>query len=158
MTRQSENKGAGFFSLAFGSSSRWSIDINEALGSDNEWSMELDGPTVYLVIQLAELAIIPTALEFLQAKHPQRTWTESTHTLKLGKFGSASVELRWDDEEPPNRCFLAIFSGGKRKSTLYLTLFPEDIEMLKEAFQQVVAKLSEELVKPKESRPVKRSR
>ncbi len=111
--------------------------------------MQLDGGTIYLVIQLDDLAIIPTALEFLQAKNAQHPWAESTHTLTLGKFGSGSVELRWDDETP-NRCFLVIGSGGNRKCILFLILWPEDIEMLKEAFQQVVADLPEELMKPKE--------
>lgn len=149
MARQSENNDAGFGLLACGSSSRWSVDIDEALGADNEWSMVLDGPTIYLAIQLDDLAIIPTALEFLQAKHAQHAWAKSTHTLTLGKFGSGTVELCWDDE-PPNRCFLVIDSGGKPKSTLSLTLLPEDIEMLKAAFQQVVADLLEELIKPKQ--------
>ncbi|MBL8798133.1 MAG: hypothetical protein JNM56_29820 [Planctomycetia bacterium] len=148
MNRHLENGDAEFGLLANGSSTGWRVSVDESLDSVNHWSLEIDGPQFYLVVQLKDLASVAATLNFL------RNPTPTAPPVTLGKFGFAWASLVWDDE-PPNRCFVVIQTG---KSALRLTLQPEDVEMLKEAFQQVVADLPEDLMKPnKESPPSKRA-
>lgn len=125
--------------LANGSSRRWDLAVDESPEGD-EWSLEIDGPQTYLVFQLRELSVIPRALRFLQAG-PGSTRAKGgpeEEALYLGRFGSASVSLHWDNESFP-RCFLVI--GPKARSTLRLSFEAEDIQMLSEALLQVVKDL-----------------
>jgi hypothetical protein len=126
--------------LAIGSSGRWEIAVDESLDRD-EWFFEIDGPQTYLVFQLQDLKVIPAALGFLQSK-PQPDQSQGRHgvhdreaALVLGRFGSASVSLLWDDEDFL-RCFLVISPDAR--STLRLSFEAEDIPMLVEALRQVV--------------------
>ncbi|MCI0456365.1 MAG: hypothetical protein L0Z62_05235 [Gemmataceae bacterium] len=124
--------------LANGSSGGWDIAVDEALDRE-EWFLEIDGPQAYLVFQLRELEVLPAALRFLQAS-PKSSRANRRHkerggkTLVLGRFGSASVSLVWDDELPP-RCFLVV--GPKARSTLRLTLQADDVSRVTEALRQV---------------------
>src|SRR5262249_3426463 len=109
-----------------------------------EWSIEIDGPQAYLVFQLQDLKVVPAALRFLQsgpASNQDPEWRgdhDNESVLTLGRFGSASVSLVWDNEDFP-RCFIVI--GPKARSTLRLTLEAEDIKMFIEALRQVVKDL-----------------
>jgi hypothetical protein len=133
----------GFGLLANGTSRRWDIAVEEALDRE-EWSLELEGPQVYLVFQLQDLHVIPAALGFLQsgAKTSRPAagsqGSRSEPELNLGKFGSASVSLAWDNEDVL-RCFLII--GPRARATLRLTFEAEDVPMLIEALRQVVEDL-----------------
>ena len=118
--------------LANGSSRRWDIAVDASLDRD-EWSLEIDGPQTYLVFQLQDLSVIPAALRFLESGPPSGPRHDSA--LTLGRFGSASVSLVWDNEDFP-RCFIVI--GPKARSTLRLSLESEDIQMVIEALRQVV--------------------
>jgi hypothetical protein len=126
--------------LASGSSGRWDVAVDETLDRD-EWSLEIEGPNAYLVFQLQDLAILSVARRFLQSRPPTDPVGNAPAThggeveLTLGKFGSASVSLAWDNEDFP-RCFLIV--GPKARSTLRLSLGAEDIQALGEAFGQVV--------------------
>ncbi len=125
--------------LASGSSGRWSVEVDEVLGGE-EWLLEIDGPQVYLVFQLKDLAVPQKALCFLESelqadrsggRHEQR----HDDALILGWFGSASVSLLRDNEDFP-RCFLVV--GPRAQSTLRLSLGTDDMQMLAEALRQVV--------------------
>jgi hypothetical protein len=120
--------------LANGSSRRWDIAVDET-GRRNEWLMEIEGPQTYLVFRLRELKVIAAALRFLQEADEG-----NGAALRLGRFGSASASLMWDNEDFP-RCFLII--GPRARSTLRVSLEGEDIEMFIEALQQVVKDLPE---------------
>lgn len=133
MNNKDDQLTEGLGLVANGSSGRWHVAVDESLDR-NEWSLELDGPQTYLVLQLQDLKVIPNALRFLQAG--PRPGNESA--LTLGLFGSASVSLLWDNEDFP-RCFLVI--GPEAGSTLRLSLGAEDIQMLIEALRQVVEDL-----------------
>lgn len=129
--------------LANGSSRRWSVAVDEALDDDGEWSLELDGRQAYLVFQLRDLRVIPRAVRFLQSAPDENAenYTSKARDLLLGRFGSASVSLAWDDEDVP-RCFLII--GPRARSTLRLSLDAEDIQMLSDALEQVIKDLPQE--------------
>src|SRR5262245_16847647 len=96
----------GFGLLANGSSGGWSITVDESLDRD-EWSLEIDGPQVYFVIQLEDLAVLRKALRFLEAEvqspqgRPARGSPVDGDALVLGRFGPASVSLVRDNEGFP---------------------------------------------------------
>lgn len=127
--------------LANGASGCWDIDVDES-PDGNEWTLQLVGPQAYLVFRLRDLGIIPKAVRFLQAGpnagRNQRgaAGPDDNGELPLGRFGSASVSLRWDDEEGFRRCFLII--GQTAHSTMHLNLYDADIDMIVEALRQVV--------------------
>jgi hypothetical protein len=132
--------------LANGSCRVWDVAIEESFDRDNEWSLEIDGPTVYLVLQLHDLDVISKVVDFLNERlsgHPsQRPLRKSRagESLLIGKFGQTSVELVWDNEEAA-RCFLVI--GPRARSTLRVTLQEDDARMLLEALRQVADDLGE---------------
>jgi hypothetical protein len=137
----------GFGLLAIGSSRGWDVAVNESLELPGEWLLELDGPTIYLVFQLRDLGVIGDTVGFLQQglgaprDTDRRPRLKGDGALSLGTFGKSGVWLLWDDESPL-RCFLLITAG--EKSSLRLTLWQDDVEMLLEALRQVAKDLPEE--------------
>jgi hypothetical protein len=129
--------------LANGSSGRWDIAVDEAWDRE-EWSLTIEGPRTHLAFQLQDLSVIPTALRFLQEglhawQGLDRTGSKAGEdALTLGRFGSASVSLRWDNEDFP-RCFIVI--EAQAGSTMFISLDATDVQMLIEALQQVVQDL-----------------
>jgi hypothetical protein len=129
--------------LAYGSSRRWDIAVDESLDGD-AWTLEIDGPQVYLALQLPDLKVIPAALHFLQSgprSNQTRELGNDRHqdaALTLGWFASAPVALVWDNEDFL-RCFIVI--GPQSQSTLRLSLDAEDIQMLTDALRQVAEDL-----------------
>jgi hypothetical protein len=113
--------------LASGSSGCWSIDLDES-HDGTEWSLQLDGPRVYLTFALRDLQVIQSAIAYLRAKKNQ------TGAISLGHFESASVSLHWDNEDI-DRCFLIV--GPNARSTLRLTLSADDTEMLADSLEQI---------------------
>jgi hypothetical protein len=142
--------------LANGSSRLWDVAVEEALDRDKEWSLEIDGPTVYLVLQLHDLDVISKAVGFLDERlngdPSQRRLRESAagESLLIGRFGQTSVELVWDNEEAA-RCFLVI--GPRARSTVRLTLQEDDVNMLLEALRQVAEDLGETALPSAASEP-----
>ena len=126
--------------LAIGSSGRWEVAVDESPDAE-DWSMEIEGPGIYLVFQLQDPTIIPMALRFLQtglAENWGKSLERNERELHLGRFGSASVSFHWDNEDVP-RCFLIV--GPKARSTLRLGLGAEDIRMLCKALDEIVKEL-----------------
>lgn len=135
--------------LANGSAGRWHIEVDETLDC-NEWFLEIEGPQIYLGFQVQELTVLPAALCFLQSgatsvkdRNGQPRHTEKSG-FTLGRFGSMSVSLVWDNEDFP-RCFLVV--GPKATATLRLSLEGEDMGMFIEALRQVVEDLPKDFRK-----------
>ena len=147
MHRSSERTANGFGLLANGSSRLWEVAIDESLSRKGDCSLELEGPSVYLVFQLRDLGVVSEVVEFLQDRsealtgHVRRTRSARNGVLPIGRFGTAAVSLVGDDEES-SRCFLII--GPRGRSTLRLSLQGEDCRMLLEAFRQVAEDLPRE--------------
>lgn len=133
MKQKSNSSSEGMGLLANGSSCRWDLAVEESLDRV-EWSLEIDGQQAYLVFQLRDLEVIPEAYRFLHAG----PGSVRGGALHLGRFGSVSVSLLWDDE-PVTRCFLVV--GPKARATLRLSLEAEDVQMLCEALAQVMSDL-----------------
>ncbi len=143
MNREMAETGTEMYELASGTSARWGVVINEVLDRE-EWEIEIESPQVYLVFQLAELSAVGAALAFLRTG-PRSTQRPNSldkqrdkAEITLGRFGSASVSLVWDNEDFL-RCFLIVSQEGC--STLRLSFYEEDIGMLIEALEQVVQDL-----------------
>ncbi len=135
MKKPDDQPRGGLGLLANGSSGRWDVAVDESL-DEGEWSLELDGPHTYLAFQLRDLQVVQRALRFLQSAPSNAPGHE--HPLPIGRFGTASVSLVWDNE-CSRRCFILI--GPRARSTLRITLEPEDVRMLVDALQQVVEDL-----------------
>jgi hypothetical protein len=132
---------AGELGLAAnGSSRKWYVAVDEAIDRD-EWSLEIDGPQAYLVFQLRDPQVVSEAARFLQSRPgPKQPGGPrgGVGELVLGRFGSASVSLVWDDEGF-SRCFLIV--GPKARSTLRLSFDAEDVQMLHDALVQATEDL-----------------
>lgn len=121
--------------VATGSAGCWNVAVDESLDRQ-QYSFEIDTPNIYLVFQLRDLQVIPETLRFLTTA--DKPAGDRAAELALGRFGSASVSLFWDNE-PSLRCFLTV--GPKGRSTLRLTLGPDDIRMLTEAVRDAASGL-----------------
>ncbi len=120
--------------LACGSSGRWTVDLDESMDG-TKWSLQLDGPQIYLAFAVEDLGVIGNALAYL------RLMRNRDSQLTLGHFSSASVSLFWDNEDN-ERCFLIV--GPRARSTLRVSLQAEDTRMLAEALEQVLDDLQPE--------------
>ena len=144
MDSPSENTPGKFGLVASSSSGTWDVTIDESLDCDNEWLAEIEGPNLYVVFHLSELAVISDAVAFLDAglhnDPPSRRLSPSTpvESLLLGKFGSLPLELVWDNEDVL-RCF--IVAGSESQSALRLTLDENDVRMLLQSLRQVAEDL-----------------
>src|SRR5260370_22711759 len=124
------------FLLANGSSGGWGVDVDES-PDGTEWTLQLDSAQTYLVFRLADLAVIQDALDFLDAGLRLDPKGRELETLgdrgefAFGRFGSASVSLRWDRGEDFRRCFLIV--GHTPHSTLHLGLDTDDVRLIVEA-------------------------
>jgi hypothetical protein len=131
--------------LANGSAGSWDIAVDESL-ERKTWTMEIDGPQVYLTFQLRNLNVLSEAFHFLQmdsARGRQEHQGADT-SLVLGNFGGASVSLVWDNEDVP-RCFIII--GPKGRSTLRVSLDAADIQHWIKAVRQILKDISQVVAK-----------
>jgi hypothetical protein len=131
----------GFGLLAYGSSRCWEVSIDESLNHEEEWITQIEGPNVYLTFQLNDIQVVSEVMNFLSQPPHQSSANPHQHSqpsIVFGKFGETPVSLLWDDEDM-ERCFLVASGNGQ---CVRITLLQEDINMLKEAFSQVLADLA----------------
>lgn len=130
----------GFGLLAYGSSRSWEVSIDESLNHDEEWIGQIEGPNVYLTFQLNDIQVVSEVKNFLSQPPHKSSAHQHQHSrpsMILGKFGQNPVSLVWDEEDI-ERCFLVVSGNGQ---SVRITLLQEDINMLKDAFSQVLADL-----------------
>jgi hypothetical protein len=116
-----------FCLLATGASGCWSVDLDESTDG-TEWSLQLDGPQVYLAFSLRDLGVVRAAADYLRVSRM------GTEAIPLGSFASGRVSLHWDNEYP-DRCFLIV--SGFEGSAFRITLSAEDTRALSEALEQI---------------------
>src|SRR5437868_5791088 len=104
MKPECDQRDETFGLVASGRAGRWGIDVDESWDG-NRFYLEIDTPQTYLTFQLHSLDVIPKFLHFLRSDATSSGKSQSP--LDLGRFGSASVELRGDNEGSP-RCFLVV--------------------------------------------------
>jgi hypothetical protein len=117
--------------LATGSSGSWSVDLDESPNGSN-WSLQIDGPQVYVAFALRNPEVIRDTVNYLRCPR-------GSEALCLGQFDRSNVSLHWDSENT-TRCFLIVSSSG---SAVRVTLLAEDIASLLTAFEQVLADLAQ---------------
>jgi hypothetical protein len=136
----------GFGLLASGSSRLWDVEIDESLSRDNEWFAEIEGPATYITFRLKDLTVVPEVIGFLGRhldKQPVAPITPEQQEVALGQFAQGNkVSLVWDNEDFV-RCFLVV--EAKDWSHFRISLYEDDIKMLREAFEQVQSDLAESL-------------
>jgi hypothetical protein len=129
--------------MANGSSGGWTVDVDESFDHENEWSVQIQGPQVYLDFQPRDLKVMEEIADFLDTSLKNtvycRRFSEATHARLIGNFGAGTVTLSWDDEDSA-RCFIMVRSEAR--SLLNLTLHENDILSLIEAIRQVVPNLA----------------
>src|SRR5260221_4985138 len=130
MNHNSDQPTGRFGLLASGTSGRWTIDLDESTDG-LEWSLQLDGPQVYVHFPIRDPSIVRDALDYLRAGR-------STSELRLGQLDSSSVSLFWDHEED-QRCFLIV--TPKPQWTMRVTLSIQDTVMLADALEQILEDL-----------------
>src|SRR4051812_39537084 len=101
MSQDVDQTTSEFGLLASGSAGLWSIDIDESLFRE-EWCIDLDGPRFSLRFQLRNLQVVSDTIQYVRsglAWHSvhQGESGPDTDELLLGRFGSSSVFLRWDN-------------------------------------------------------------
>lgn len=133
MNPESGELNYAFGLLACGSAGRWRVDLDESYDG-TRWSLQLDGPQIYLDFALKDLRVIGQALEYLRAGQPR------ADALHLGQFDSSGVSFHWDNEDAP-RCFLIVSGAG---SVMHVTLSVEDTSMIAGALEQVLGDLPPE--------------
>lgn len=134
MTKPESDANGSFGLLANGTAGCWSVDLDESQDG-REWSLQLDGPLLYLAFPIHDLTVIQSAIEYL------RGGRHRADALSLGQFESAGVSLHRDDEFP-DRCFLIV--GPRTRATMRFALSAEDATMLAEALEQVQQDLPDE--------------
>jgi hypothetical protein len=145
MSKQLDRPAQGWGLLANGSSGRWDIAVDEALDRE-EWTLEIDGPQTYLRFQPVDLNVVQAALRFLESGAPLNQSPDphdkgkSESALTIGRFGPASVSLRWDNEDLP-RVFLVI--SAEANAILHMSLAGEDIAAFIAALRQVVEDIAQ---------------
>lgn len=137
MKTKNDDSSDTFGLLACGSSGCWTVDLDES-SDGSRWSLQLDGPHVYLVCEVLDLHVVKSAVDFLRSSQNR------ADALPLGCFNSAAVTLNWDNEDV-RRCFLIV--GATNRSALCVTLSAEDTAALAAALEQVLEDLPAELVK-----------
>lgn len=133
MKPESDANGS-FRLLANGRAGCWSVDLDESRDG-REWSLQLDGPQVYLTFAVRDLTVIRSAIAYL------REGFRRADALPLGHFESAGVSLHWDDEFP-DRCFLIV--GPHARAALRVAVMADDAATLAEALEQVQQDLPDE--------------
>ena len=139
MSTESSNKRFGL--IANGSSRKWELAIDECLSDENQWVMEIEGPHVYITLQLKDIGIVPRIIRFLRQRANDQ-FTSSGQTMQsritLGRFGRMAVTLVRDDEDFKRWFFIV---GAKGQSSFRITLFEDDIKMLTEALCQAKSEM-----------------
>jgi hypothetical protein len=133
MKLDTDEPNEGFGLLANGSAGQWAIDLDES-PDGTRWSLQLDGPQVYLDFAVKKLGVIAKALDYL------RSGRTRTDPLPLGTFGPADVSFHWDNEDN-GRCFLIV---GLKAGCMRVSLSAQDTVMLADALEQVLEDLPPE--------------
>jgi len=132
-SRKSKSDRTGL--VATGSCGSWSVDIDETLTGERKWFAQIEGPSLYLSIEISSPQLVDAMLRYLGA--PAETGESGGNGadgwLLLGKFDQSSVALI-RDSETTSRCFLKIGDGTP---CLRIALSGEDIAMPKTALGQV---------------------
>ena len=120
---------------ASGVAGSWTVNIDEALSGADKWFAQIEGPNIYLYIQIPSPEIVRQALLFVEKQATRNgRWTEAEGDLRVGMMGRSPVVLRADDEFT-DRFFLVI--GPAAGATVHFTLCGEDLQKLVVALRQV---------------------
>jgi hypothetical protein len=119
---------------ASGSAGSWTVNIDESLAGAEKWFAQIEGPSIYLYVEIPSPEIVRQVLQFVEKQTSRNgSWTESDGTLRVGTFGRSPVFLRADDEFT-DRFFLVI--GPAAEATVHFSICGEDLQKLIVALRQ----------------------
>lgn len=139
MKTPSECNTAGYGLLAYGTSPRWTVAIDEVLDQESEWSLQIEGPSMYLACSLTDPTVIGRIVHLFQGQlcadtaSGENRGNAANDEVTIGAFGPAAVSLVRDDETS-ERWFIII--GPQEGAAVRWTLDKEDAAMLLIAFEQ----------------------
>ena len=117
--------------MALGVSGSWQVDLNERLTGEDAWQLTVNGPLLYLGINIAKPSIVAEILGFFEATAGMCEYSEFAAGMCLGQ-----PLIVAKDEEFADRYFVYM-SGAE--TTCRFTLFGADLAHLRDALRQVLA-------------------
>jgi hypothetical protein len=118
--------------LAIGSSGRWDVSIDETISGTARWFVQIEGPSLWLSLEIPSAEIISKWIQFLA--QPQTKRTETEDRLGLGEAKGIPVTLVRDDEHQ-DRSFLIVGPGDS--PIVRFAVAGEDLHNLVQALRQV---------------------
>jgi hypothetical protein len=146
-TRTTPQRTTGDFGqLAYGSSGRWEIAVDEALSGADRWWAQIEGPLVSIYFAIPSLEIIDKVSSFFashatETKHPSNGRPKRTDSFTIGMGKRTPVTLMEDDEYD-DRLFLVV--GPAEGPMVRFVVVDTDLAQLSEALQQVKEDLDEQ--------------
>ena len=131
MNHTLDEKTTTFGLLACATSGCWTVDLDES-SDGSQWSLALDGPTLYLAFTPLNLSSVHSTINYLR--------TIQSNPLLLGHFGSSEVTLHWDNESA-GRLFVIVKDEAHPHAAIRATLSDMDVRMLAEALEEVFDQL-----------------
>lgn len=144
MNSPSEGHAADYGLLAYGAAPRWTVAIDEVLDKESEWSLQIEGPSMYLACALTDPTVIGRIVHLFRgqlradAASGENRGNAANDEVAIGAFGPAVVSLVRDDEIS-ERWFIIV--GPQEGAAVRWTLGKEDAAMLLMAFEQALHEL-----------------
>jgi hypothetical protein len=128
--------------LAFGSSGPWEVAIDEALAGPARHFAQIEGPSVYLYVEIPSAELVDQAIDFLTVQRDTPTKSVGTNgTMSVFKDADAHVSLVKDDEFE-DRYFLVV--EAESGPLVRLTVTGEDLNHLAKALRSVKEDLQDD--------------
>jgi len=134
-----QSKSEDFGQLAYGSSGRWEIAIDEAVSGADRWWAQIDGPSVSIYFAIPSLGIVKRvssllALHAMATNQSSNGSSKRSESLTIGIDTNTVVTLLEDDEYQ-DRLFLVV--GPTEGPIVRFVVSGTDLVQLSEALQQV---------------------
>jgi hypothetical protein len=119
--------------LAFGSSGPWEVAIDETLAGPTHYFAQIEGPSVYLYVEIPTTELVDEAIDFLAVQRNTRAKPVGKNgTMNVFKTDNTQVSVVKDDEFS-DRYFLVV--EAKSGPQVRLTVTDKDLHHLVEALR-----------------------
>ena len=123
--------------LANGSSGPWEFSVDETISGNERWFAQIEGPSVYISLEIPSPDIVSEAVRFLAPPHDKEreliASAGGNGWLSISKSPGIPVFLVRDDEYE-DRCFIVV--GLDDSLVVRYSLAGDDLENLVEAMRQ----------------------
>ncbi len=123
--------------LANGSSGPWEFSVDETISGNERWFAQIEGPSVYISLEIPSPDIVSQAVRFLAPPHDKEreliASAGGNGWLSISKSPGIPVFLVRDDEYE-DRCFIVV--GHDDSLVVRYSFAGDDLENLVEAMRQ----------------------